>query len=123
VDFDFGAEIVATNDFARKKTTYHDSTKKIVTNIFTSSKGITTDSIRNNELGAKLLPNLNLGLSPSKTFEVALARQKPSSNQCVDGNVDCATVAPSIAQQSNAYKQKKKNPMQPTIPKTLDQVC
>jgi hypothetical protein len=82
-----------------------------LTNIFTNSKGVATNSTKNDELGVELFPNLNPSLSPSKTFEVALPRQKPSSNQCVDGNVDCAVVTPSIVQHSNVSKQKKKNPM------------
>jgi hypothetical protein len=45
-----------------------------LTNIFTSSKGIAADSTKNDELSVELLLNLNLSLSPSKTFEVALPR-------------------------------------------------
>lgn len=113
MDSNFGAKNDVANDFARKRIADHDSTKKRITNIFTSSKGVVVDSTRNDELGAELLPNLNPRLSPSKTFEVAFARQKPSSNQCVDGYVDCATTSPLVAQQSNASKRKRKNPMQP----------
>jgi len=74
VDFDLGAKNDVANDFARKIVTDHDSTKKGAANIFTSSKGVVANSTRNDELGVEFLPNLNPNLSPSKTFEVALAR-------------------------------------------------
>jgi hypothetical protein len=98
VDSYSGVKNDAASDFARKRAAYHDSTKIRVVNIFTNSNRVVVDSTRNDELSVKLLPNLNLSLSPSKTFEVALARHKPSSNQCVNGNVDYVTTTPLVAQ-------------------------